>query len=146
MSVNVVEPGTEWSADTVGDLCSLADSGEDPALADTLLADTRFLARAAEPPDPPRALLIAAIACEVKICLLVYGGHLVGVLCSEQRARSTTSASGRVLILRDPWAKFTFASEEWRAELARIVDEQQVDIVIAGPLSRIGMEAAGRIT
>jgi hypothetical protein len=52
---------------------------------------------------------------------------------------------GRVLILRDPWAKFTFASEEWRAELARIVDEQRVDIVIAGPLSRVGMESAGTL-
>jgi hypothetical protein len=67
MSINVVERGSEWSADTVGDLCSLAESGEDPALADTLLADARFLAKAAEPRDPSRALLIAAIASEVKI-------------------------------------------------------------------------------
>jgi hypothetical protein len=67
MSVNVVNPGTEWSAETVGDLCALAESGEDPTLADTLLADARFLAKAAEPRDPSRALLIAAIACEVKI-------------------------------------------------------------------------------
>ena len=53
--------------------------------------------------------------------------------------------AGRVLILRSPWAKFTFASEQWRAELARIVDEQKIDIVIAGPLTRIGMDEAGTL-
>ncbi len=52
---------------------------------------------------------------------------------------------GRVLILRSPWAKFTFATEEWRSELARIVDEQHVDIIIAGPLTRIGFEEAGTL-
>jgi AAA domain len=52
---------------------------------------------------------------------------------------------GRVLIIRSPWAKFTFASEAWRAELARIVDANQVDIIIAGPLTRVGMEEAGTL-
>jgi len=52
---------------------------------------------------------------------------------------------GRVLVLADPWAKFTFAEEAWRAELARIVDAEGVDIVIAGPLTRIGMEEAGTL-
>lgn len=52
---------------------------------------------------------------------------------------------GRVLILRSPWAKFTFASEQWRAELARIVDDHQIDIIIAGPLTRIGMDEAGTL-
>jgi hypothetical protein len=52
---------------------------------------------------------------------------------------------GRVLILSSPWAKFTFASEGWRDALARIVLEQKVDIIIAGPLTRIGMEEAGTL-
>jgi hypothetical protein len=52
---------------------------------------------------------------------------------------------GRVRILRDPWGKFTFADERWRAELARAIDELQVDAVIAGPLTKIGMEEAGTL-
>jgi hypothetical protein len=52
---------------------------------------------------------------------------------------------GRVRIIRSPWAKFTFASEQWRDELARIVDEHEIDIIIAGPLTRIGMDEAGTL-
>jgi hypothetical protein len=51
----------------------------------------------------------------------------------------------RVSIIRSPWAKFTFADDEWRAELARIVSERVIDIIIAGPLTRIGMDEAGTL-
>ena len=52
---------------------------------------------------------------------------------------------GRVRVITSPWRQFTFASAEWRAELARIVDEHQVDLIIAGPLTRIGMDEAGTL-
>jgi hypothetical protein len=52
---------------------------------------------------------------------------------------------GRILILRSPWARFTFADERWRAELARIIEDGRIDVVIAGPLTRIGMESAGTL-
>jgi hypothetical protein len=45
----------------------LSDEGQTPSLADSLLADALFLAQDAEPADPARALLVAAIACEIKI-------------------------------------------------------------------------------
>jgi hypothetical protein len=45
----------------------LGSRGEEPLLADSLLADALFLAQDAEPLDLPRALLVAAIACELKI-------------------------------------------------------------------------------
>jgi hypothetical protein len=68
-----------------------------------------------------------------------------GKLRRKLKAWEGDPIQGRVLVLRDPWARFTFADEQWRAELARIVDEEQVDIVIAGPLTRIGMEEAGTL-
>jgi len=58
---------------------------------------------------------------------------------------SGAGIDGRVLVLSDPWATFTFAEERWRAALARIVDEENIDVVIAGPLTRIGMEEAGTL-
>jgi hypothetical protein len=53
--------------------------------------------------------------------------------------------AGGVQILAAPWASFTFADEQWRTELARIVDEHEIDVIIAGPLTRIGMDSAGTL-
>ena len=44
-----------------------------------------------------------------------------------------------------PWGKFTFATDQWRAELAGIVRDGEIDVLIAGPLTRIGMDAAGTL-
>lgn len=52
---------------------------------------------------------------------------------------------GRLLVLAQPWATFTFAEESWRVELARIIREHAVDIIIAGPLTRVGMDEAGTL-
>jgi hypothetical protein len=54
-------------------------------------------------------------------------------------------AAGRVQVLTSPWADFTFASEQWRDELAQIVEEQEIDVILAGPLARIGMDGAGTL-
>lgn len=51
----------------------------------------------------------------------------------------------RVLVLESPWSSFTFASEDWRHKLARDVAKQEIDVIIAGPLTRIGMDAAGTL-
>jgi AAA domain len=48
-------------------------------------------------------------------------------------------------VLEAPWATFSFASETWRVDLARTVAGLQVDVVIAGPLARIGMDGAGTL-
>lgn len=52
---------------------------------------------------------------------------------------------GRVQILQAPWARFTFATEAWREALAQIVTEEQTDVIIAGPLTRLGMNTAGTL-
>ena len=45
----------------------LVDGGHEPPTAETLLADARFLVREAEVVDAQRAVLIAAMACEIKV-------------------------------------------------------------------------------
>ena len=52
---------------------------------------------------------------------------------------------GRLRIEEAPWGQFTFASAEWRAGLAQSVKELEIDVLIIGPLARIGMDAAGTL-
>ena len=51
----------------------------------------------------------------------------------------------QVRIFDSPWGKFTFATVEWREELALKIAGQEVDVLIAGPLTRIGMKTAGTL-
>jgi hypothetical protein len=52
---------------------------------------------------------------------------------------------GGVRILRSPWTSFSFADEQWRGKLAEIVEDESIDLIIAGPLTRIGMDTAGTL-
>jgi hypothetical protein len=52
---------------------------------------------------------------------------------------------GRVKVQEAPWAQFTFATAEWRAGLTQGIKEMEIDVLIIGPLSRIGMNAAGTL-
>lgn len=60
-------------------------------------------------------------------------------------AWSGPAPDGRISILERPWATVTFASEAWRQQLAQIVREHRIDVLIAGPLTRLGMDAAGTL-
>jgi hypothetical protein len=51
----------------------------------------------------------------------------------------------RLLVWEQPWARFSFADEEHRVALADLVHGHAVDVVIVGPLSRIGMNEAGTL-
>jgi hypothetical protein len=51
----------------------------------------------------------------------------------------------RLLVLEEPWGRFTFGSEPWREQLARTAREREIDVVIVGPLTAAGMEAAGTL-
>jgi hypothetical protein len=51
----------------------------------------------------------------------------------------------RLLVWEAPWATFTFAHYEARAELAEKIAELEIDVVIVGPLNRIGMDEAGTL-
>ena len=53
--------------------------------------------------------------------------------------------NGRILVFERPWREFALAGEEWREELARVVAEREIDLVIAGPLTRIGMDGPGSL-
>ena len=52
---------------------------------------------------------------------------------------------GRVTVFARPWAQFRFDSESWRAALAAEIKRLQIDVVIAGPLVQLGMDAAGTL-
>ena len=55
------------------------------------------------------------------------------------------AVDGRIVVFEQPWAAFTFAEETWRAKLAELVVESEIDLLIAGPLTRLGMDAAGTL-
>ena len=51
---------------------------------------------------------------------------------------------GRVCVFAAPWGRFTLASGVARGARQN-VREHEIDVVIAGPLTRIGMDAAGTL-
>jgi hypothetical protein len=51
----------------------------------------------------------------------------------------------RLRVLENPWPGFTFASDEWRETIAAVVREQEIDVLIVGPLTRVGMDSAGTL-
>jgi AAA domain len=52
---------------------------------------------------------------------------------------------GRISVFERPWGQFTFAESGWREQLAASVQELEVDVIIAGPLTRLGMDTAGTL-
>jgi hypothetical protein len=56
-----------------------------------------------------------------------------------------SSLDGRIGVLADPWSEFTFADESWRAALAAKIREDKIDVLIAGPVTRLGMDEAGTL-
>jgi hypothetical protein len=52
---------------------------------------------------------------------------------------------GRVRVLDDPWATFSFADDVMRAQLASEIAGQEIDVLIVGPLTRAGMDCAGTL-
>jgi len=51
----------------------------------------------------------------------------------------------RLHVWQAPWAGFSFAEPEMAAQLARLIFELEIDLVIAGPVTQLGMEDAGTI-
>jgi hypothetical protein len=52
---------------------------------------------------------------------------------------------GRLHVVEQPWAAFTFADEAMRAALATAIAEHDIDIVIIGQLAAAGMNEAGTL-
>lgn len=53
--------------------------------------------------------------------------------------------AGRLLVLCDPWGGVSFADEPARRALAATVSDLAVDVLIAGPVTRTGMNEAGTL-
>jgi hypothetical protein len=51
----------------------------------------------------------------------------------------------RVRVLEEPWALFSFTEDEDRSQLARLIRELEVDVVVIGPVTAAGMLSAGTI-
>jgi hypothetical protein len=51
----------------------------------------------------------------------------------------------RIHVYEEPWRQFTLATEWWRQGLARAITALRIDLLIAGPLTRIGMDEAGTL-
>lgn len=55
------------------------------------------------------------------------------------------TAGDALRVYEEPWQAFTFADQEQRDELVRYADREQLDLLIVGPLARIGMEGGGTL-
>jgi hypothetical protein len=51
----------------------------------------------------------------------------------------------RLRVYEQPWGKFSLADEAWRTKLAQEIADSEIDVLIAGPVSRIGMDEAGTL-
>jgi len=65
--LNQINPDQVLDHDTMRAIVAAVGRKEDPSLADSLIADAIYYARDADPADLNRAVLIAAVACEVKV-------------------------------------------------------------------------------
>jgi hypothetical protein len=63
----------------------------------------------------------------------------------KQQAWRGPPFADRISVLENPWGEFTFAEESWRDRLASIVRDHEIDVLIAGPLTRLGMDSAGTL-
>jgi hypothetical protein len=63
----------------------------------------------------------------------------------RRNAWAGSDLGGRIVVLEDPWGKFTYAKEAWREALAEAIREDEIDVVICGPPVSAGMEAAGTL-
>jgi hypothetical protein len=51
----------------------------------------------------------------------------------------------RLLVFEQPWGRFSFAATEWRNLFAETIREREIDVVLAGPVTSSGMDAAGTL-
>jgi hypothetical protein len=52
---------------------------------------------------------------------------------------------GRIGIFEEPWGAFTFMDDAWRTALATAIRDGEIDVLIAGPVTRLGMDEAGTL-
>jgi hypothetical protein len=52
---------------------------------------------------------------------------------------------GRVRVFEAPWGGFSFADVAWRETLAAVIAENEIDVLVVGPVTRSGMDEAGTL-
>jgi hypothetical protein len=67
-------------------------------------------------------------------------------LARKQTAWKGSPLGDRVHILEEPWGELDLCDSAWRDALAAAVSALEIDVIIAGPLTSIGMEGAGTIS
>lgn len=50
-----------------------------------------------------------------------------------------------ISVFDEPWGEFTFADPNWRDRLAATIAENEIDVLIVGPVTRSGMNEAGTL-
>lgn len=51
----------------------------------------------------------------------------------------------RIAIFEEPWGTITFTDPSWRSAVAEAVRDGEIDVLIAGPVTRLGMDEAGTL-
>jgi hypothetical protein len=59
--------------------------------------------------------------------------------------KGSTIKPSRLTILEDPWGAIDFTDKADRAKLAAMILKHEIDVVIAGPVTRLGMNEAGTL-
>lgn len=70
-------------------------------------------------------------------------GKLRQKLRAKLAAWSGPDLDGHLLVLEEPWGRFSFAAEAHRDELVALVREHEVDVLAAGPVGRLGIAGGG---
>jgi len=52
---------------------------------------------------------------------------------------------GRLTIIENPWGSISFTDPTWQTALAKEIRDSEIDVVIAGPVNRLGMDEAGTL-
>lgn len=70
-------------------------------------------------------------------------GKLRKKLRAKLGAWSGLSLDEHLLVLEEPWGRFSFAGDAHRDELASFVREHEIDVIVAGPVGRLGIAGSG---
>ncbi len=57
-----------------------------------------------------------------------------------------SSVDARLYVYEGPWGEFTFAEVEYQLALSETIREHEIDVLLVGPLTSVGMESAGLIS
>jgi hypothetical protein len=63
----------------------------------------------------------------------------------KRDAWSGSQLGDRLRVFEQPWGEFSFAESTWRERVAVAIRDQQIDVLIVGPVTSSGMNAAGTL-